>query len=484
MSKNNRRNRKKVMWWLVGIVVLVIVGGVIGGRRWLLSSENDFRELSWTAAFDQLHEHLVTHYPFTDWKAIDWDVLYAQTAPRIAAAEAANDLEAYYLALREYAYAIPDGHVALAGDDFGLRQQAIGGGYGLGIIGLDDGRVIAHILLDDGPAAKAGMEWGAEVLSWNGQPIAEAVAQTETLWAEIPQATQEGHLLEQYRYLVRDPIGTETRVTFQNPDAATQTVTLVAEADDFEALNRTLPPAPDPLAKVFTNPVQPSILPSGYGYLEISGFMPSLGGLRMAKNLDRAIELFVTEDVPGIIIDVRGNEGGLDALVPQLVGHFYDAPDFYEQIAYYDPATGQFQINPAETLPIEPQQPYYGGPVIVLVDKSTASTAEGPPLAVQRLPQGQVVGVYGTNGSFAMGTPGQDLYRLPEGVAFNFLAGRALDANERILVDGDAHGMGGVVPDVRVPLTEETVYAMFVEGRDVVLETAVSTLNEMPEPSK
>ena len=82
-----------------------------------------------------------------------------------------------------------------------------------------------------------------------------------------------------------------------------------------------------------------------------------------------------------------------------------------------------------------------------------------------------------------MGTPGQDLYRLPEGVAFNFLAGRALDANERILVDGDAHGMGGVVPDVRVPLTEETVYAMFVEGRDVVLETAVSTLNEMPEPS-
>jgi carboxyl-terminal processing protease len=80
-----------------------------------------------------------------------------------------------------------------------------------------------------------------------------------------------------------------------------------------------------------------------------------------------------------------------------------------------------------------------------------------------------------------MGTPGQNLYQLPEGLAFNFLAGRALDANQVIQVDANADGVGGVVPDVRVPMTDETAYAMFVEGRDVVLETAVSTLNEITQ---
>jgi C-terminal processing protease CtpA/Prc len=41
----------------------------------------------------------------------------------------------------------------------------------------------------------------------------------------------------------------------------------------------------------------------------------------------------------------------------------------------------------------------------------------------------------------------------------------------------DDHNMqGGVVPDIRVPLTRETVYAMFVAGEDVVLQRAIEAL--------
>ena len=467
------------MWLVIGFVAVAVVGSVIAGRRLLLPSDNDFHELSWTDAFEQLHNEVSSNYPFTEWKAIDWDALYAQTAPRIAAAEANGNTEAYYMALREFTYAIPDGHVGLAGEDFGLRQKAIGGGYGFCIIGLDDGRVIAHVLLEDGPAASSGMQWGAEILAWNGLPIHEAIAQTETLWAAAPQSTLEGHLLAQYRYLVRDPIGTGTTITFQNPEStSSQTITLVAEDDQLEALKRTLPPEKEAMQALFNSPIQAEILESGAGYLSISGFMPTLGGLHLGKQMDQAISSFIEEDVPGIIIDVRGNGGGIDALVPQLMSHFFDVPDFYEHIAYFDSASSQFKINPDDTLRIEPQTPYYSGPVLVLVDINTMSTAEGPPLVAQRLPQGQVVGVNGTNGSFAMGAPGQNLYQLPEGLAFNFLAGRALDENQQIQVDANADGVGGIVPDVRVPMTEETAYAMFVEGRDVVLETAVSTLNE------
>ena len=128
---------------------------------------------------------------------------------------------------------------------------------------------------------------------------------------------------------------------------------------------------------------------------------------------------------------------------------------------------------------IEPRSPYFDGPVMVLVDKYTASTAEGIPLMIQALPQGFVVGIYGTSGSFAMGEPGDNLYRLPEELGFNFLGGRSLNEAQIIQVDANAEGSGGVNPDIRVPLTEENVYAMYVEGVDIVLETAIIALDGM-----
>ena len=47
-----------------------------------------------------------------------------------------------------------------------------------------------------------------------------------------------------------------------------------------------------------------------------------------------------------------------------------------------------------------------------------------------------------------------------------------------IQVDSDHTLQGGVQPDVRVPLTEESARAMYIEGRDVVLEFAERFLQE------
>ena len=477
MMKNKKR-KKKFFWIAGGLVALVGITILILIKS-LAPKENDFSELSWTDAFDQLHTHISTKYPFTDWKGIDWDELYAQTAPRIAQAETENDPAAYYLAMREYVYAIPDGHVQLGGPDLGLREAAIGGGFGFGIIGLDNGRVIAHILLDDGSDAQAGMAWGAEILTWNEIPIQEALLQTSTIWANMPHATMEGRKIEQYHYLTRAPLGTETTVSFQNPGEDTiQTVQLTAMADELEILNRDLPIERD-LNAIFQSPVQSDILPGGIGYISISGFMPTLGGLNPARLFDKAIEEFIKAEVSSIIIDVRANGGGLDGLVPKMVGHFYNESGFYEYISVYDVKSGEFAIDPKQTLTIEPRAPYFAGPVVVLVDNHTASTAEGIPLSIQPLSQGYVVGIYGTNGSFAAGNPGENLFQMPEGLAVNFLGGRALDQDQTIQVDSNADGMGGITPDIRVPLTEENVRAMYVDGVDIVLETAIATLDEL-----
>ena len=91
MSKMKKRNRKMLLLWIAGAVVVVIVIGVLLGGKWFDSSLPDYQDLSWTQAFEQLHARISRRYPFTEWKGIDWDALYAQTAPRIAEAEANGD---------------------------------------------------------------------------------------------------------------------------------------------------------------------------------------------------------------------------------------------------------------------------------------------------------------------------------------------------------------------------------------------------------
>jgi carboxyl-terminal processing protease len=96
-------------------------------------------------------------------------------------------------------------------------------------------------------------------------------------------------------------------------------------------------------------------------------------------------------------------------------------------------------------------------------------------MLAQRLPQGHVVGVYGTHESFGMCCSG---IGLRGGAELRFPAGQSRDANHHVQLEGDHTLQGGVVPDVRVPLTWETVYAMFVEGQDVVLHWAIEKLEK------
>ena len=448
------------------------------------SSELDLRRMGWAKAFDVMHAHLSQRYAFGEWKAIEWDALYSEFAPRIAVAEANNDANAYYLALREYAFSIPDGHIHLHGDDAAsafinkLKAQAVGGGYGFALLELDDGRVIAHILLSDGPAAKAGMEWGAEILAWNGLPIENALDQVSILWAELPHATLEGQRLEKRRFLVRAPVGTEVEITYQNPSATTATTARLSALDDkLETLRRTqiLNEEFDP----FDPPVQGEILPSGIGYLKISVINVVPGSSNPIEDIKKAMQIFVEEEVGGIIIDVRGNIGGSDSMVPHMVDFFFNNEELYEQAAYYNLRTDQFEISPRTRLFIKPDTPHYGGPVVVLIDKGTISSGEGIAHAIQRLPQGPVIGTHGTYGSFGL-TGGR--INLPAGYVLDFPTAQSLDANQSIQVDSDHTLQGGVQPDLRAPLNKESPHAIYIEGRDVVLDFAVAFLERRGRP--
>ena len=157
----------------------------------------DLSASSWTDAFTTLNKILSREYPFTHWRRIDWTQLYNKYSTRIADAERRNDFDAFRQILREYIYSFPDGHVQIHGRFDDLRYREIGGGFGFALTPLDDGRVVSYMVIDGSPAAKAGIQPGAEILSLDGKPIKDAALAVSVLWTRKPVSTSAQRRIEQ-----------------------------------------------------------------------------------------------------------------------------------------------------------------------------------------------------------------------------------------------------------------------------------------------
>jgi len=456
----------------------------------------DYSTLTWTDAFRAAHDKFSREYAFTDWKDVDWPGLYIQFMPRILQAQVNEDEKAYYLALHEYICSIPDGHISLGPQTAELPKavgkKLAGGGFGMAVAELDDSQVVVAAIVLNGPADLAGIVTGAEIITWEEKPVETAIGQinvgavpfkvlTVALGGEKPQATLEHYRLEQARLLTRSPVGTDVEVEFKNPgSAASQTVTLTAVDDDgqtFSLLN---------FAKQadFSDKVEYGILPEGYGYVlvRMEHDLSNPGyPTRVFQEFQEAIASFVSADVPGVILDLRGNYGGSDELAADLCGFFYAEPSFYEYQEYYDKRTGQFLRITFNEIPaivnnlsINPQTPYFGGAVVVLVNPGTISSGEGPAMCISRLPNGRVIGFHGTNGSFGM--VGGEI-RMPGGYKMDYPYGRSVDENGEIQLDS-RNGIGGVTPNPRIPKTLENVLD-FAAGIDVELQYAIKYLSDL-----
>ncbi|NCD33067.1 MAG: alpha/beta fold hydrolase [Spartobacteria bacterium] len=457
---------------------------------WKIEVEANYSALDWTNAFIAAHETFSRQYAFTDWKSVDWDALYSNTLPRIAAAQAVTNEVEYFAALNAYAGAIPDSHVYLGTTNKAVpkawAQQVAGGGYGLALAELDDGRIIAAALLTNGTAQLAGMQTGTEIVSWNGLAPTSAIAQIDvaayplkTLAVRLtlsPQATLEHMRLEQARLLVRGPVGTNVNVQFINPGASvTQTVALTAIADTnatFGLLDFAW------LQDLSAAPVEYSMLSNGLGYVVVRA---EINSEVVLSNMTGAISAFAASNVPGVIVDVRGNLGGDDELAAALCGFFYRTNAFYERQSYYNTLDGTFTVftldddHWVDHLDIEPQAAYYGGPVAVLVNPGCVSSGEGIAMGIGALPNAKTIGFHGTDGSFGMA--GAAIW-LPGGHVIGYPYGQSLDANGTVQIDS-RNGVGGVAPSMRIPLTASNVLA-YAAGEDVVLNAAADYLLNLP----
>ncbi len=469
-------------------------GGGSGPGGFKTASVEDYSGLSWTEAFEKMHEKISREYAFTEWRGIDWKAIHDEFEPLVAAAEKKNSVEDYYVALRQYICAPRDGHMKIEGKDLGLNDKLYGGGYGLTLEQLDDGGVIANWVKEGGPAASAGMKAGARIDRWGGKPVDTALRETETFMSLYPPTTDEMLGVVQRYFLARGPAGGRQEVAFTNPGgAAPATATLGATRDDYESLRHTYSLVgfqPEENKDGVTRMVVSKTLPGGFGYVKIEGEydLPSnlKGDHTPTMDLYRdAIKGFIDSKAPGLVLDVRSNDGGSDEMVADMMSSLFAEDSFYEYQNWFNASTGRMEIilvneksgtfeKPGQGIKIEPGSTRFQGPVVALVNPACISSGEGIAMCVDRLPAGEVVGFRGTNGSFGMVYGA--LVKMPEGYSITYPIGQSLDSRKKVQVES-RQGQGGVTPGKRVPLDADNAVRAG-GGEDVELEYAQRILQE------
>ena len=424
----------------------------------------DFSGLSYTKAFDGMAEKFKNEYAFTDLKKIDWDAKAAEFRPRFEAAEKNKDTHAYALALRDYLWSIPDTHVgfdrSLLIDDV---QADVAGGLGFAMRQIDDGSIVANYILDGGPAAKAGMTWGAQIITMDGIPTADVVDKVVP-WTS-PFSNPEIKRLQQLIFATRFRMDKgQVEVKFKNIGGSEKTAALQV-INEYDSFNFSFYPVGDSPTAL---PVEFDVLPSGYGYIKISSFLDN--DVLSIQVWERAIKYFNDNQVPGVILDLRNNGGGSGWLADQMAAYLFDKEIVVGNSAQYSKATGEFYMDPGnEAIMIPPRaELQYSGPVVVMVGPNCASACEFFSYNMTINNRAAIVGQYPSEGA---GGSVED-FIMPEDITVQLTIGRAVG------VDGTIHLEGtGVVPDVRVPVTLDTLKKE-ANGEDVVLAASEKAISQ------
>ncbi|HLC03789.1 MAG TPA: S41 family peptidase [Anaerolineales bacterium] len=419
-----------------------------------VSAVHDLSGLGYSEAFKAMFDQASLEYPFTEEKHIDWAALYQEFAPQVASA---TDDAGFYRALRDFTYAIPDGHVGGVFDNVVFNQEQ-GGGFGLVLAQLGDGRVIVTQILPGLPGEKAGIDVGAEMVTWEGQPAAQAVANVVPYFG--PFSSKQALHQQQLAFLARTEPGARVRVTYRNPGSANEQPADMTAAHELDSLFESLSILQSSAVDL---PIEARILPeSGLAYVVIRTFSGDYN--LMARLWEHLISALHDDNVPGLIIDLRYNGGGSEGLALDFAGYFFDEDIVLSTTSYYNRRTGQFEPQGLPTR-ITPAPSLFDGPLAVLVSPDCVSACEGFAYALNQGGRSTVVGHAPTAGAF--GEVGRGQYGLPGGFSLQFPTGRPETPDGKVLIEGE-----GVVPDVIVPVTVDSAL-----GRsDAVLDAAVKAL--------
>ena len=392
------------------------------------------------AAFDEAWQTIRESFYDPSFAGLDWDAARADLRPH---AEAARSPEEARGVIRELLARLKRSHFVL------LSASAADALPGPAAPPIDvrvtaQGVVVTRVT--DPDAAREGLAPGQLVLAVDGQAV-------ERLIDDVDAADASTRHLEQWRRVNRvlhGADGSRAVLRVQEVDGRQRevTATRVADRGDVVTLGHLSVRVAFESREVRT--------PSGRraGVIAFSVWMASVN-----EPIAAAVDRFRQHD--GVVLDLRGNPGGLAAMMSGVAGHFIAEPVVLGTMRTRQ-AELSFRVNPRLVTADGRSVPVFDGPVAILVDELTGSTSETFAGSMQSLGRARV---------FGRQTMGQALpaltKRLATGDVLMYAIGDFTPAGGRSLEGA------GVIPDVPVPLSIRALS----EGRDEALEAALQWLD-------
>lgn len=425
--------------WAPGLLLSTLLAGCT-----VLPARLDLRDLPDDEALVAALDRIEDTYAFTDHKQLDWRAIRGEVLARPTLDDS----------VREIVAQLPDAHVRLANEDPSAALCATArASFGAQLSDVEDGRVLVV-------ASEGGLSVGDEVLAVDGVPIEDARAEVPFRCFPFGAATHARRADVELRVLARGPVDGVRRWSVLRGGVVHEVETVAVEdTNDVQQAFR----VPSPEVHV-----EHRRLPDGLGYIALRWEETYLTEVRFQRALRAVL------DSDGLVLDLRNNDGGMERTAANVAGYFTQERAFYETVTFLDNRSGEQRVM--SEVWTEPQELFYGRPVVVLVDGDTVSSGEGLAMLLARLPTVTVLGFEGTAASF--GSTGSTVL-FAGGWRLEYPGGRSLDVEGRIQLDSDASLEGGVVPDVVVPWTPEN-RIRYAAGEDVVLEHAVAHLRGVP----
>ena len=318
-----------------------------------------------------------------------------------------------------------------------LEIETKGSFTGIGIeITIKDEILTVVAPIEDTPAWKAGIKPGDKILKINGK------------------STKGMSLLEAVK-LLRGPKGTKVTITILRNEKDIKEITLVRDVIPIKS-------------------VKTKVLEPGYAYVRITSFQE-----KTPKELTKALEeLENTQQIKGVVLDLRYNPGGLLSSAIEVADEFLENGIIVSIKGKNKDAQMEFKAKPN---PPQRKHPY---PIAILINHGTASAAEIVTGALRDNNRAIVLG----QKSFGKGLV-QTVIPLEENYAVK------LTTAYYYTPDGICIDKIGIKPDIEIPEVEisekkdskeeKEVFKHFPDPeKDFQVKMALSILKKVKEISK
>ncbi len=375
----------------------------------------------------------------------NWDAVRKAYRPRV---EKEQSNAAFYTLMQQMVGELGQSHFGVIPPEADVAADAQSVTHGTGWHGMHIRNVYNEPVIveveRDSPAAQAGVKAGWVIEKVGDTAVRERLKKIFTVKARagmtnVMFATAAGQM-------TKGPVGTAIKYTFR--DASDKLVELDITCIQTPGETASFGNLTDVPTTLQTTVIEGDILVIRFNIWLLT---PLMAQIREA--------ILGHPDAKGMIIDLRGNPGGVGMMASGLAGMFM--PKGKNKLSLGDMNMRTSQLHFA----INPQPPFYRGPIAVLIDEMSLSTSEVFAGGMQDIRRAVIVGR--TTGGMVLPS---NIESLDGGLKFQY-AIADFKTPKGVLLEAR-----GVIPDVPVRLTRQSLNG----EQDPMITAAVKALARAP----